>query len=112
ACSLEGGTAQRRGRDSWRRRRGDHTREGASQIAGVVLISRVRGVRFDIDDYVERALVDCQRLALPPVDLPSPALQTIANVGFPELFRRRDADPGVRQGIGGEEQNDVAGNDL
>jgi len=89
-----------------------HAREGASQIVAVVLIRGVRGVRFDIDDHVERALVDLQRLALTPVDFTSPALETVANVGFPELLRRGDADSRLRQAVRGEEENDVAGNDL
>ena len=56
--------------------------------------------------------VEAERLALPPVHLARPPLQTIANVGFPELLRRGDADSRVRQAVGGEEENRVAGKDF
>jgi hypothetical protein len=80
---------------------------------GAVVLARGRGRgRHHVHDDVERLGVDAQRLALPAVDLARPPLQTIANVGFPELLRRGDADSRERQAVGREEENRVPGKDF
>jgi len=84
----------------------------AREVVAEVLKLCLCGGRFHIHHDVEPPFVEIERRALPPVGLTRPAFESIANVCFPDLFRRRDSDSRMRQIIAGDEEHCVAGMDF
>src|SRR6266550_1978532 len=82
------------------------------EVLAVVEEGSGGGIGLHIHDEVEHVNVEAERLALPPVDLARPALETIANVGFPGLLRGGNADSRMRQTVSGKEDDRISGKDL
>src|SRR6185369_15192062 len=56
--------------------------------------------------------IEAERLALPPVDLARPALETVPDDCFPDLLGRGDTDARLRQAVSGEEDDRISGKDF
>ena len=82
------------------------------EVRAVIEKGCVGGIGLHIHDDVEHPRVEVERLALPPVNLARPALETIANGRFSDLLRRGDADSRMRQTVSGEEDDRISGKDL
>jgi hypothetical protein len=84
----------------------------ALQVDTVLPPIGLRRVRLDVHDEIERAAVEPERTALPAIDLASPSLQPVAHVCLAAFLRGGDPDPRIRQPVGGEKENAVAGKEF
>jgi len=82
------------------------------EILAVVEEGGVGGIGLHIHDEVEHVRVEVERLALPPVHLARPALETIPNGRLSDLLRRGNADTRMRQTVSGEEDDRISGKDF
>src|SRR4051812_40662990 len=81
----------------------------AAEVVAEILEGGLCCGRLHIHHDVEPPVVESERRALAPVRFPRPALESIANVGFPDLLRRGDPDSRMGELVDHVEEYCVAG---